>query len=54
MADTPFVSDKPMTFSCDLDLGRGNINFVHDTHYHFALPFCEDCINSVCQFLSYG
>ena len=28
MTDTQFVSDKPMTFSCDLDLGRGNLIFL--------------------------
>ena len=37
MADKRFVSDKPMTFNCDLELDRGNLNFVHDTPYHFAL-----------------
>ena len=26
--DTKFVSDKSLTFGCDLDLGRGNLNFV--------------------------
>ena len=42
MADTGFVSDKPLTFDCDLDLGRENLNFVRDTPSHFALSFCED------------
>ena len=41
MADTQFVSDKHMTFDCNLDLGGGNLNFVHDTPSHFALSFCE-------------
>ena len=41
MADTCFVSVKPLTFDCDLDLGHGNINFVCDTTSHFGLPFCE-------------
>ena len=27
-ADTRLVSDKPMYFNCDLNLGCGNINFV--------------------------
>ena len=41
MADTRFVSDKPLTFNCDLDLGHGgDLNFVCDTT-HFALSFCE-------------
>ena len=39
MADTRFVSVKPLTLDCDLDLGRGNINFVRDTPSYFALSF---------------
>ena len=31
MADTQFLSDKPLTFDCDLDRGHGNLNFVCDT-----------------------
>ena len=38
MADTRFVSDIPITFNCDLDLDRGNLNFVRDTPSHLALP----------------
>ena len=34
--DTQYVSDKSLTLDCDLDLGRGNINFVHDTPSTFA------------------
>ena len=30
-----------MTFVCDIDYGRGNLNFVHDTPSRFALSFCE-------------
>ena len=41
MADTLFVSDKPLTFDCDLDLGRVNLNLGRDTPSHFALSFCE-------------
>ena len=56
MADTRLVSDKPLTFDCDLDLGHGNLkfvcyilshfahgnlHFVHETSFHFALSFCE-------------
>ena len=41
MGDTRFVSDKLMTFDCDLDLGYGNLNFVCHTPSHFALSFCE-------------
>ena len=41
MADTRFVCDKPMTFNCHHDLGRGNLNFVRDTSSYFALSFCE-------------
>ena len=41
MADTPFVSGKPLTFDCDLDLGRGNLYFVRDTPSRFALSFYE-------------
>ena len=37
MADTLFVSDKPMIFNCDLDLGRGNLNSEHNTPSHFAV-----------------
>ena len=36
MADTQFVIDKPLTFDCDPDLGRENLNFVQDTPSHFA------------------
>ena len=34
MADTQFVSDKPMTFNCDIDLDCGNLNFVGATPTH--------------------
>ena len=40
MADIRFVSDKPLAFDSDLDLGSGNLNFERDTP-HFALSFCE-------------
>ena len=40
MTDTQFVSDKPITFNCDLDLDCGSLNFVGNTS-HLALPFCE-------------
>ena len=54
MADTQFVSDKPLTFDCDLDLGCGNLNFVRDTPFYFALPFCEVLLNSLYWFFSNG
>ena len=54
MADTQFVSDKPLIFNYDLDLGRGNLNFVRATPSHFALPFSEVSVNSLYQFLSYS
>ena len=41
MADTRFVSDKPLTLDYDLDLGLGNLNSVCDTTSHFALSICE-------------
>ena len=41
MADTRFVSDKRLTIDCDLELGRGNLNFVRDISSHFALSSCE-------------
>ena len=41
MADSRFVSDKHLTFDCDLDLGHGDLNFVGDTPSHFSLSFCE-------------
>ena len=41
MADTRFVSDKPLTLDCDLDLGHGNLNFVRDTPSHIALSYYE-------------
>ena len=47
MADTGFVSEKSLTFDCDLDLGGGNLNFVQHTPSHFALSFCEVQINSL-------
>ena len=49
MADKRFVSDKPLIFDCGLDLGHGNLNFVHDILSHFALSVCE-----FIGFLSYG
>ena len=52
IADTVFVSDKPMTLNCDL--GHGNLNFVCDTPSHFGLPFCDVSLNSLYPFLSYG
>ena len=39
MADTGFLRDKPLTFDCDFDLGRGNLNFVRDTPSHFCCTF---------------
>ena len=42
MAGTIFVSDKPLTLDCDLDLGRGNLNFVRVKPSNFALSFCKD------------
>ena len=33
------LSDKYLTFVCDLDLGCENLNSVYDTPSHFALPF---------------
>ena len=41
MDDTPFVSYKPLTFDCDLDLGCGNLILVHYTPSYFALSFCD-------------
>ena len=41
MADTRFVTDQPLIFDCDLDLGHWKLNFVHDTPCHFGLSFCE-------------
>ena len=42
MADTRFVSDKPLTLDCDLDLGRGNLNAFYMQHtFSFTLSFCE-------------
>ena len=40
MGDKQFVSDKPLTFICDLDLGNGNLSFEHDSPSRFALLFC--------------
>ena len=54
MADTRFVSDQPLTGDCDLDLGRGNLNFVRDTPSHFALFFNKVLLNSLYRFFSYG
>ena len=34
MADTRFVSDKSLTFDCDLDRGCGKLNFERDTPSH--------------------
>ena len=54
MADTRFVSVKPWTLDCDLDLGHGNLNFVRDTPAHITLSFCKVRLNSLYRFLSYG
>ena len=33
------MRDEPITHDSDLDLGRGNLNFVLDTSFsHYALP----------------
>ena len=53
MADTRFVSDKRLTIDCDLELGRGNLNFVRDISSHFALSSCEVWLNSIYRLLSY-
>ena len=37
--DTLFVSNKSLTSDCDLDLGYGNLHFVFDTLFYFALSF---------------
>ena len=34
MVDTQFVKDKPLTFDCDLDLGRENLDLVCNTPSH--------------------
>ena len=39
--DKQFVSNKSLIFDCDFDHGCGNLNFVSDTPFHFALSFCE-------------
>ena len=39
--DSQNVSNKSLTFDCDLNLGHRNPNFVRDTPSHFALSFCE-------------
>ena len=52
--DTQFVSNKYLTFDCDLDLGYGNLNFVRDTPSYFALSFYEVELNSLRWFLNYG
>ena len=52
MADTRFVSDKPLTFDCDLDVGHGNLTFVRGTPSHFASSFCKVGINSFYLLLS--
>ena len=39
--DTQFVSNKSLTFDCDLDFDCGNQNFVRDIPSHFALSLCE-------------
>ena len=41
MAATGFVSDRPLSLDCDLDLCHGNLNFVCDIPSHFALSFSE-------------
>ena len=47
MAATLFLKDKPLTFDCDLDLGRGNLNFVRDTS-HFVFVRVLDFSIRVC------
>ena len=38
---------------CDLDLGRRNLNHVHDTPPHYALSFCEVSSNLLLYFMRY-
>ena len=38
--DTQFVGNTSFTFDCDLNLGRGKLNFVRNTP-HFVLSFCK-------------
>ena len=37
--DTYLLKDEPITY--DLDVRRGNLNFVFNTSSHYALPLCE-------------
>ena len=46
--DTQFVSNKSLTFYCDLDLGCWNLNFVYNIPSHFALSFCEVWLKGYC------
>ena len=41
MADTRFLSDKPLIFDCDLNLGCEDLNFVRNIPSHFDLSFRE-------------
>ena len=48
-----FVSHKPLTFDCDVDFGRRNLNFVRDTPSHFSLSFYEVWL-IFNRFMNYG
>ena len=54
MVDTQFVSDKFFIFDYDLDLGRGNLKFVHDKFPHFDSVFYEACFSFLNSLFSYG
>ena len=62
MADTQSVSDKPMTFNCDLDLDHRNLNFVCDSPSIFLylsvkfnqIPFISFLVMADTQFVMDG
>ena len=39
--DTQFISDKSLSFDCDLDLGRGNINSARDTLLYLSVKLIK-------------
>ena len=52
--ETKYVSNKFLTFDCDLDIGHGKLHFFHNTPSNFVLSFYEVLLNSLFCFLSYG
>ena len=45
--ETLFVRNECITYDYDIDLGHGNVNFVLDTPFHYALLLFNILLNSL-------